>query len=254
MQRSNLSQKTYKQLRSNVIDIAILPWGATEPHGFHLPYGTDIYESKGISFRSAEIASDRGVNSVVLPCIPYGVQNEGQRNVPGCINIRPTTQLAILEDIVTSLMGQSIQKLVIVNSHGGNDFKFAIRELQLLFPEMLVVTVDWWKHPVIKKIVANPGDHAGALETSVMMYLKPELVRPMEEAGTGKSVGFNIEALNSGWAWTPRDWSEVSEDTGVGDPSSATLEMGRAVVDAITEDIAVLIEELVKEANIYQNF
>jgi creatinine amidohydrolase len=254
MQRSNLSQKTYKDLRSTVVDIAILPWGATEPHGYHLPYGTDIYESKGISFRAAELASDRGVSSIVLPCIPYGVQNEGQRNIPGCINIRPTTQLAILVDIATSLMGQSIQKLVIINSHGGNDFKFAIRELQLTFPDMLIVAVDWWRHPVVKQIFDDPGDHAGALETSVMMYIKPELVTSMDEAGSGRSVGFSIDALNEGWAWTPRDWSKVSEDTGVGDPRSASHELGKAVVDAITNDIAKLVERLASDANIYQKF
>lgn len=201
---------------------------------------------------SASIAAARGVNSLVLPCIPFGVQNEGQRSIPGCINVKPSTQLIMLEDIVTSLAGQGIMKLVIINSHGGNDFKFIIRELQLKVPEVLIVAVDWWRHPSIADIVENPGDHAGALETAVMMHFRSDLVLSMENAGTGRSVGFNIKALNQKWAWTPRDWASVSEDTGVGDPRSATPEMGKAVVDLVTVDIAKLIEALVKEADIYQ--
>jgi creatinine amidohydrolase len=249
---SRLSQKNYQQLNSSVVDIAILPWGATEPHGYHLPYGTDSYEAEELSVRSANLANERGVYAIVLPVIPFGVQNEGQREIPGCINLRPTTQLTILDDIAASLVGQGIQRFLIFNSHGGNNFRFAIRELQLKYPDLLIVAVDWWKHPSIRTLVENPGDHAGALETCVMMHLKPELVTSMEEAGSGRSVGFNIGALNQGWAWTPRDWSAVSEDTGVGDPRSATPQMGAAVVDAVVADMAKLMVSLVKEANIYQ--
>lgn len=252
MKNSRLSQKNYRQLNSTVVDIAILPWGATEPHGYHLPYGTDSYQSEELAVLSANLANERGVYAIVLPVIPFGVQNKGQREISGCINFRPTTQLAILDDIASSLVGQGIQRLLIFNSHGGNDFRFIIRELQLKYPELLMVAVDWWKHPSTSTIVENPGDHAGALETCVMMHLNPELVSSMEDAGSGRSVGFSIRALNERWAWTPRDWSAVSEDTGVGDPRSATPEMGDAVVDAVVVDIAKLIVSLVKEANIYQ--
>lgn len=252
MQKCNLSQKTYKHIKYKVFDIAILPWGATEPHGLHLPFGTDTYESEGISNISASLASQKGINVLVLPAVPFGAQNQGQRSIPGCINMRPSTQLLILEDVVVSLIGQGILKLIIVNSHGGNEFKHIIRELQVKYSEMLIVTLDWWRHPAIKDIVADPGDHAGALETSVMMYLYPELVASREEFGHGRSVGFNIDILNGGWAWTPRDWLSVSEDTGIGDPRSATPEMGEAVVKVVSEDIAHLIEEMVKEADIYK--
>lgn len=252
MENSRLNQKNYQELNSIVVDIAILPWGATEPHGYHLPYGTDSFESEEMAVRSANLANRKGISALVLPVVPFGAQNQGQREIPGCINLRPTTQLAILDDIAASIAGQGIQRFLIFNGHKGNDFHFAIRELQLKYPDLLIVAVDWWRHPAITSFVDNPGDHAGALETCVMMNLKPELVASMEDAGTGHSVGFNISAMNERWAWTPRDWSAVSEDTGVGDPRSATPEMGAAVVDAVVADVAKLIVSLVKEANIYQ--
>ena len=249
---SKLSQKSYSEIKSTIVDIAILPWGATEPHGYHLPYGTDSYQSEEIAALAADLAAESGIAPLVLPVVPFGVQNAGQRELPGCINLRPSTQLAILDDIAASLEGQGIRKLLIVNSHGGNDFRFIIRELQLKYPEMLMVAVDWWRHPALRDLVKNPGDHAGALETCVMMHLKPELVRPMEEAGTGRSVGFSIRALNESWAWTPRNWSAVSEDTGIGDPRGTTPETGKAVTAKAVEEIAELIVQLVKTENIYQ--
>jgi creatinine amidohydrolase len=252
MKNSRLSQMNYRQLNSVVVDIAILPWGATEPHGYHLPYGTDFYQAEELSVRAANLANGQGINAIVLPPIPFGSQNQGQREEPGCINLRPTTQLAILDDIAASLYGQGIQRFVIFNGHGGNDFHFAIRELQLKYPEMLIIVVEWWRHPSIPKLVENPGEHAGALDTCIMMHLFPELVSSMEDAGSGRSVGFNISALNERWAWTPRDWSEVSEDTGVGDPRSATPELGALVVDTLVADIADLLVKLVRVANIYQ--
>ncbi len=245
-----LVQKNFRDLKSEVVDIAILPWGATEPHGYHLPYGTDSYQSEEVAALSAELAAEKGVNPLVLPVLPFGVQNEGQRELTGCINLRPTTLLTILDDIAASLIRQGIQRLIILNSHGGNDFRFAIRELQLKHPNLLMVAVDWWRHPIIRTLVDNPGDHAGALETCVMMHLKPELVSP--ETGTGRSVGFNIKALNEGWAWTPRNWAAVSEDTGIGDPRGTTPETGKIVVDRVVAEIAELIVKLVKEENIYQ--
>nr|NQU94115.1 creatininase family protein [Bacteroidota bacterium] len=61
--------------------------------------------------------------AMLLPEIPLGVQNPGQYDIPFCIHTKPSTQLKILEDIIWSLNRQNINKLIIINSHGGNDFK-----------------------------------------------------------------------------------------------------------------------------------
>ena len=75
-------------------------------------------------------------------------------------------------------------------------------------------------------------DHAGELETSVMLHYYPELVR-MDLAGDGKSNKFAIEGLNTKVAWLPRDWSRITKDTGVGYPKKATAEKGRRYMEAV---------------------
>ena len=122
-----LARAHYRDLRTASYQLAVLPWGATEAHNLHLSYGTDIIESERIAADAAEIAAAKGAKLIVLPSIPFGV-NPMQLDIPLTINMNPSTQLAIVRDILTSLEGYGIPKLVILNSHGGNDFKSLIRE------------------------------------------------------------------------------------------------------------------------------
>jgi creatinine amidohydrolase len=77
-----------------------------------------------------------------------------------------------------------------------------------------------------------------------MLHLAPELVRPLSEAGPGRARRFSIAALREGWAWAPRRWRQVTDDTGVGDPAAATADKGRTYVDAVSEQIASFLVEL----------
>lgn len=236
-----LRETSWSVIQNQRYDIAILPWGATEAHNYHLPYGTDTYEAEAIAIQAAAIAWEQGARVTVLPAIPYGV-NTGQLDIPLTINLNPSTQLLVLRDIVASLRGQGIEKFVIVNGHGGNDFKGLIRELQGSI-DALIVAVNWWQIEDGKTHFAEPGDHAGALETSVMLQLQPDLVT-MDNAGPGASRPFRVTGLREGWAWTPRQWTKATTDTGVGDPRGSTAEAGRSYLDAITKKLAGLFIEL----------
>ena len=132
-----LAETNWKHLKDENIELAVLPWGATEAHNFHLPYATDNIESDYLAAESAKIAWDNGAKVIVLPTIPFGV-NTGQSDIYLDINLNPSTQLAILRDIITVLNRQGIHKLLIFNSHGGNDFKTMLRELGLEFPKMFL--------------------------------------------------------------------------------------------------------------------
>ena len=91
-------------VRNNQYQMAILPWGATEPHNLHLPYLTDCILSHSIAVDAAvQLAADKGVNCMVLPPVAMGAQNPGQRDVAFCIHYRYETQKAILQDIVQAL-------------------------------------------------------------------------------------------------------------------------------------------------------
>lgn len=220
-----LTETNWKSVKNNAYQLAVLPWGACEAHNYHLPYGTDIFEGEHIAAESARRVWDKGIKIIVLPAIPFGV-NTGQFDISMDINMNPSTQTSVLRDVIEVLNRQGIHKLIILNSHGGNDFRPMIRELGLRFPNMFISQCNWFQSVDQKLFFANVDDHAGEMETSLMMYLRPELVLSLSEAGAGKAKRFRFKAIQDGWAWAERAWSQVTEDTGVGDPRMATAQKG----------------------------
>jgi len=240
-----LFETNWKDLKTTDIELAVLPWGATEAHNYHLPYCTDNIEADCIAAEAARIAWEKGARLMVLPTIPFGV-NTGQMDIKFDINIYPSTQLIILSDIVENLNRHGIRKFVILNSHGGNDFKPIVRELGAKFPEMFISLCNWYQWRGKEAFFDRKGDHADEMETSLLLYLTPHLVRPLEDAGEGKDKKIKIDAIREGWCWTERRWSQVTEDTGIGNPKAATSEKGEQFFTAITEEVAQFFVELAK--------
>jgi creatinine amidohydrolase len=238
-----LAENNWKTIKESSFDVAVLPWGACEAHNYHLPYGTDIIESEEIAAEAAKIARSQKAKVIVLPAIPFGV-NTGQFDVTLDINMNPSTQLAVLRDVIEVLNRQGIYKLIILNSHGGNDFKTMIRELGLKFPDMFLCSCDWFKSTDQKEFFVNKDDHAGEMETSLILYLRPQLVRPLTEAGDGKAKKFQFKAIQEGWAWAERKWTQVTADTGVGDPRQASAEKGEKFFKMVTEKVAQFFVEV----------
>jgi creatinine amidohydrolase len=239
-----LEQTNWKQVKNQKYEVAILPWGATEPHNYHLPYGTDSLETGKIAAEAAEKAWEKGAKIMVLPTIPLGVQNPGQIDLPFCLHTKPSTQIIIFKDIVDALYHQGIRKLILMNGHGGNDFKPMIREIQPQFPEMLISLIEWFKILDLSKYFAEGGDHAGEMETSVIMHYFPDLVRPLDEAGDGTAKQSKLQGVRNKTAWIPRQWNKVSEDTGVGNPKKASAEKGKKYLDDLTSTIGDFFVEM----------
>ena len=248
-----LEETNWKQVKNQKYDVAILPWGATEPHNYHLPFGTDSLETSRIAADSAQKAWERGAKVMVLPTIPLGVQNPGQIDIPFCLHTSPSTQFIILEDIVRALYTQGIRKLLVMNGHGGNDFKPLIRGILPKFPGMFIALNEWFKLVPNSDFFEEDGDHANEMETSIILYYFPHLVRPLEEAGEGKAKKFNLNGLNNKTAWTPRQWDKVTEDTGIGNPKKATAEKGEKFLETVTSKIGEFILELAQNdlTNLY---
>ena len=234
-----LAESNWKAIKDSSIDLAILPWGATEAHNYHMPYGTDNYEADAIAAESARKAYEAGANIMVLPTIPFGV-NTGQTDITLDINLYPSTQLVILDNIIEVLNRQGIHKLIVFNSHGGNDFKTALRELGVKYPDMFLCQTHWFRALDKDKYFEEQGDHADEMETSIMMYLRPDLVLPLSEAGSGPEAQHRIKAFRESWAWTERPWSTISKDTGVGNPHKSTAEKGQRYLNDLTDKIADL--------------
>jgi len=237
-----LAETNWKTVRDTRYDVAILPWGATEAHNYHLPYGTDVIESDAVAAESARRAWEQGARAIVLPCVPFGV-NTGQLDIPLCMNLNPSTQAAVLADVANVVAAANIAKLVILNGHGGNDFRQMIRELQPT-ARPFICTINWYSCLDPRPFFDEPGDHAGELETSLVQHLMPELVLPLSDAGPGRARRFSVAGLRDGWAWAPRQWTKVTDDTGTGNPAAATPEKGARYFDAVTERLAGFYAEL----------
>ncbi|GLR18044.1 creatininase family protein [Portibacter lacus] len=239
-----LLESNWKYIKEQKFELAILPWGATEAHNYHLPYGTDVIEADFIAAESARKAYEEGAKVIVLPTIPFGV-NTGQDDVLLDINLNPSTQQAIIEDIVQVLDRQGIKKLLILNSHGGNNFKSILREVGLKYQNMFISFCNWFQ-AMDKKAYFDEydGDHADEMETSLMLHFTPELVRPLDEAGEGASKKWKVSGLNESWAWAERKWTEVSEDTGIGNPKLATQEKGERFFNDVTDKVSRLMADL----------
>lgn len=238
-----LAENNWKTVKESKYEVAVLPWGACEAHNYHLPYGTDIIEADYVAAESARLAWEQGHKVIVLPAIPFGV-NTGQFDVALDMNLNPSTQLAILRDVVDVLDRHGVYKLIILNSHGGNDFKTMIRELGLQFPEMFLTQCNWFQAVNQTGYFENKDDHAGEMETSVIMHLTPHLVRPLSEAGDGAAKKFRMQAIREGWAWAERKWTQVTKDTGVGNPAKATSQKGETYLKEVTVKVAQFFSEV----------
>lgn len=238
-----IAETNWKQVKNCRYEVAVLPMGATEAHNWHLPYGTDSIQNEFICAEAGRLAWEQGAKVAILPNMPFGVQT-GQLDIPFCINMNPSTQLAVLEDVIDSLEGVGVPKFVILNGHGGNDFRQMLRELQARHPRIFLSTVSWFQIPYPKDLFTIPGDHADERETSMMMHIRGEWVLPKEEWGSGTDNLWKLQAMREKWAWAQRDWLKATNDTGSGDPQHSTADKGARYLQHITERFASHLVEL----------
>lgn len=232
---------TWPEVRAHPWPVVLLPWGATEPHNTHLPYGTDTLLGGTVAHRVAVRCAEQGVDVLALPPVPFGV-NTTQLDLPLVINVMPSTQRALLADVIASVEPHGVRALVLLNAHGGNELRALVRELQPA-TRVLLVIVNWWQ-VADARVFDDAGDHAGELETSAVLHVAPELVAPRETWGDGAAKASVLTGVREGWAWLPRRWTQVTADTGVGDPRAASAEKGAAFMAQAVERIAGLCAEL----------
>jgi creatinine amidohydrolase len=238
-----LAESNWKDIQNQEVELVILPWGATEAHNYHLPYATDNIQVDTIAAEAARIAWEKGIRVLVLPCIPFGV-NTGQTDIRFNMNMHPSTQAAVLNDIIEVLNRQEMYKLMVLNGHGGNEFKTMLREAGVNYPKMMLSTCNWFQSLDKSRYFNHQGDHADEMETSLMLYISSDLVRPLNEAGSGQEKKFKIKALRENWAWMERKWSSVTDDTGVGNPYKSSVEKGEKYFKDVTQKLANLFCDL----------
>jgi creatinine amidohydrolase len=119
-----------------------------------------------------------------------------------------------------------------------------IRELGSKYPKMFICCCNWYQSFATADFFENKGGHADEMETSIMQFISPENVRPLNEAGDGTGKSFRLKALNENWAWAERKWSEVTSDTGIGNPHKSTPEKGEKCFNVVVDKVSTLMTGL----------
>jgi len=227
------------------VDIALLPVGSVEQHGPHLPLDSDAFDAGYLARRIAEACSDP--RPLVLPLISYGVSYEHEE-FKGTVSINNDTLASLVYDIGMSVAVNGINKLVIINGHGGNIPAINYAAQKITRDARIFVCVDTGETSDvdIEKMIETPNDiHAGEIETSTSLAVRPELVK-MEKAV--KSVpGFSSRYLEftskRGVAWYMFT-KKISESGVIGDPTRASAEKGEKIWQVMIAHLVALVEDL----------
>lgn len=240
----NLAELNYGQIKSMPpFEVAVLPFGATEPHNLHLPYGTDTIEVEAIGREACRRAAERGARVVLLPALPYGTETN-QMRFPMAMNLNPSTVARVIADLVDSLATHGVEKCLLLNGHGGNDLKWVLRELHQTSKVHLFLC-NWYKMVAdqYKDIFEDAGDHAGEMETSMILAHRPDLVA-MESADAGSMASTRFDAVNRGWVEITRPWHLLTTNSGAGDPRPASAEKGHAITEVAVARLADFLVEV----------
>jgi len=238
-----LAECSYADFKTALPAVAVLPFGATEPHNLHLPYATDNIEADLVGEAICRAAYEQNAWCLCLPTVPYGTESN-QHRYPFAMNLQPSTVLAVLRDLVESLERTGIRKCVILNSHGGNEFKGCLREL-FSRTSVHLFLCDWFTvgKDRYHDFFTHADDHAGEMETSLILHARPELV-DLAAADPGAVAALRFEALQKGWVKMTRPWHLLTTNSGAGDPRQASADKGQRFLAFLVSCLAPFLIDL----------
>ncbi len=242
-----LGELSWPQARDRFeeVDVALLPVGAIEQHGPHLPLDIDAYDADLLARRVAAACSDP--QPLVLPLIPYGVSYHHD-DFSGTLSVNPETLARLVHEIGLDVAGHGIKKLVIVNGHGGNVPALQLAAQMINRDAHIFTCVDSGETSDVDvdAVVDSVNDvHAGEIETSTALVTRPELVDMDAAPATIPRLSSRYLDFSSkrSVAWYGR--TIRFSPTGVmGDATRATAEKGEAIWDLMTRRLVELIEEI----------
>lgn len=231
--------------RFKEVDVALLPVGAIEQHGPHLPLDTDAFDANYLAQRVAQACSQP--KPLVLPVIPYGVSYHHDE-FKGTISISNETLSRLVYEIGMNTARNGIKKLVIINGHGGNGpaLNFAAQRINEDGHIFVCVDTGETSDVDIYEIAETPNDvHAGEIETSTSLAVRPHLVK-MEKASkliprfSSRYLNFTSKRGVSWYAYTKR----ISQNGVMGDPTIASAEKGKKIWKIMIAHLVALVEDL----------
>jgi creatinine amidohydrolase len=229
--------------------VVILPLGAVEQHGNHMPLGTDTLLAQAISLAAGATAGD----TFVMPPPWYGFSAHHMR-FPGSITLRVETLMALVEDVVGSLVRHNFQRILIVNGHGGNNGLIDVLASTLGHTHhgaarIAALTYFTLAREAIAKLrKSKPGGmgHACEFETSMVQHIRPELVK-IDRAETcypdPGSRYLTTDLLGAQAIRLYHDFGDLSPTGTLGDPAFASPEAGKAFFAAVAGELAAFITD-----------
>jgi creatinine amidohydrolase len=229
--------------------VVILPLGAVEQHGNHMPLGTDTLLAQAVSLAAAAVAGD----TFVMPPPWYGFSAHHMR-FPGSITLRVETIMAVVEDVVASLVRHNFRRILIVNGHGGNNGLIDVLASTLghtHYGTARIAALTYFvlaREAIAKLRKSRSGGmgHACEFETSMVQHIRPELVK-IDRAETvypdPGSRYLTTDLLGTQAIRLYHDFGDLSPTGTLGDPAYASPEAGKLFFTAVTGELAAFISD-----------
>jgi creatinine amidohydrolase len=230
--------------------VVVIPFGAMEQHGGHLPLETDALIGQELARRLDDACQGQ---LLVLPTQWLGLSTH-HISFAGTITASVDTYLALATEIIESIAQAGFKKILVLNSHGGNAaaLDVVLTKVRLSYPETRIVLVTYWNIAAeqlreLRGSKEGGMGHACELETSLVMATKPGTVRTDKIKADGRwstSRFLGKDMLTGGTASVSRSFTEISTDGAVGDPRTASAEKGQEFFSAIVGQLQELVREL----------
>ena len=246
-------EHTWKNIPDLTDRVVVLPLGSMEQHGHHLPLLTDSMIGNEI-IRRAE--AEGGDAALFLPILWVGASDH-HRAFPGTVSVSNDVYVKLLEDMLESLIGSGFRRILLVNAHGGNitPGSMAIYNVQCRHrdrSDLWLVFCTWFvvaapRIAAIEALEQKHVSHACELETSMILQLRPELVKM--EAARGANIPFESafyapDSSRASRVNVAKMFEQVTETGALGHPETATSEKGEQLFETAVAEVVALIREV----------
>ncbi len=239
-----------KQLLANANTVVIIPTGSTEQHGPHLPIGTDSYIGNELTRRASEHLMGK-IPFIITPPVVFGTSSHHVHcDFPGTISVNLDTYIRLIVELCSSLIRQGFQKIFLLNSHGGNydPLKVAVRTIRDEYKVLIALGSynEIAREEITRIRESGPGGaaHAGELETSCMLVIKPEFVYPdrfKRQIPKWRSKYVLVDSQGGGTIDSAQHFSEFTPTGMVGDATLASKEKGERLLEEIAKALSQAI-------------